>query len=65
MVRAFTDGAMGHWIDPSWWISDSCQCSKGRGMCYPVSRMVHIKEHLLLIGKSSTCDYQNGPLPYV
>ena len=27
--------------------------NKGRGMCYPVCRMVHIKQHLLLIGKSS------------
>ena len=30
-------------------------CSKGRGMCYPVCGMVHIKEPLLLIGKSSLC----------
>ena len=28
-------------------------CNKGRGMCYPVCGMVHIKEPLLLIGKSS------------
>ena len=27
--------------------------NKGRGMCYPVCGMVHIKEPLLLIGKSS------------
>ena len=26
-------------------------CNKGRGMCYLVCRMVHIKETLLLIGK--------------
>ena len=26
---------------------------KGRGMCYPVCGMMHIKEPLLLIGKSS------------
>ena len=26
---------------------------KGRGTCYPVCGMVHIKEPLLLIGKSS------------
>ena len=31
-------------------------CNKGRGMCYPVCGMVHIKEPLLLIGKSSLCD---------
>ena len=35
-------------------------CNKGRGMCYPVCGMVHIKEPLLLIGKSSL----SGPLPY-
>ena len=62
MVREF---AMGRRIDPSWggpielfllfqpvfhdW------CNKGRGMCYPVFGMVHIKEPLLLIGKSSPC----------
>ena len=28
-------------------------CTKGNGISYPVCRMVHIKEHLLLIGKSS------------
>ena len=27
-------------------------CNKGRGMCYPVCGMVHIKEPLLLIDKS-------------
>ena len=39
-------------------------CNKGRGMCYPVCGMVHIKEPLLLINKSSLCflsHYQNGP----
>ena len=30
-------------------------CNKGRAMCYPVCGMVHIKEPLLLIGKSSPC----------
>ena len=64
MVRAFAHGAMGRRIDPSWggpielflvqpvlhyW------CNKGRGMCYPVCGMVHIKEPLLLIGKSGLC----------
>ena len=46
-------------------------CNKGRGMCYSVCGMVHIKEPLLLIGKSSpwgeagfiSC-YLSGPLPY-
>ena len=32
-------------------------CNKGRGMCYPVCGMVHIKEPLLLIGKSSLCGF--------
>ena len=47
-------------------------CTKGRGMCNPVCGMVHIKEPLLLIGKSSPCGgkgilsrYLSGPLPYV
>ena len=30
-------------------------CSKGHGMYYPVCEMVHIKDLLLLIGKSSHC----------
>ena len=29
--------------------------NKDRGMCYPVCGMMHIKEPLLLIGKSSPC----------
>ena len=47
-------------------------CNKDRGMCYPICGMVHIKEPLLLIGKSSPCGssgfpphYLSGPLPYV
>ena len=62
MVRAFAHGAMGRRIDPSFgepielflfqpvlhdW------CNKGCGMCYPVCGMVHIKEPLLLIVKST------------
>ena len=31
------------------------RCNKGRGMCYPLGVMVHIKEPLLLYGKSSLC----------
>ena len=37
-------------------------CNKGRGMCYPVCGMMHIKEPLLLIGKSSPCDGRGFPL---
>ena len=44
-------------------------CNKGHGMCYPVCGMIHIKETLLLIGKSSPCGGSwfplllSGPLP--
>ena len=37
-------------------------CNKGRGMCYPVCGMVHIKEPLLLIDKSSLCGGSGFPL---
>ena len=46
-------------------------CNKGNGMCYPVYGMMHIKEPLLLIGKSSLCGgsrippYLSGALLYV
>ena len=47
-------------------------CNKGCGVCYPVCGMMHIKEPLLLIGKSSSCGgsgfptrYLNDSLPYV
>ena len=36
-------------------------CNKGRGMCYPVCGMVHIKEPLLLIDKSSPCGGSGFP----
>ena len=64
MVRAFADGAMGHWIDPSWGGPMSVLhdwCNKGCGMCNPVCGMVHIKEPLLLIGKSSLCGGSGFP----
>ena len=35
-------------------------CNKG--MCYSVCRLMHIKEHSLLIGKSSPCDGNGFPL---
>ena len=37
-------------------------CNKGCGICYPVCGMVHIKEPLLLIGKSSPCGSNRFPL---
>ena len=36
-------------------------CNKGCGMCYPVCGMVHIKEPLLLIDKSSLCRSSGFP----
>ena len=37
-------------------------CNKGRGMCYPVCGMVHIKEPLLSIEKSSPRGGSRFPL---
>ena len=39
-------------------------CNKGCGMCYPVCRMVHIKDPLLLIGTNSPC-IANSRFPLV
>ena len=45
--------------------------NRGRGICYPVSGMKHIKELLLPIGKRNPCGSsgfplsQSSPLPYV
>ena len=36
-------------------------CNKGCGMCYPVYGIVHIKEPMLLIGKSSLCGGSRFP----
>ena len=36
--------------------------TKGRGMCYLVCGMMHIKELLLLIGKTSPCGGSGFPL---
>ena len=70
MVRAFAHGAMGRRIDPSWGepielflVPSSAPrlVYKGRGMWSPACGMVHIKEHLLLIGKSSLCGGSGFP----
>ena len=37
-------------------------CNKDRGICHPVCEMMHIKEPLLLIGKSSPCGGSGFPL---
>ena len=59
VVRAFPHGAMGCQIDSlNYFLFQPVLhdwCNKGQGMCYPVCGMVHIKEPLLLIGKSSPC----------
>ena len=58
MVR-WVVGSILHWVDPLSYFSFQPVlhdwCNKGRGMYYPVYGMVHIKEPLLLIGKSSLC----------
>ena len=59
VVRAFAHGAMGRRIDPLNYFSFQPVLhdwyNKDQFMCYPVCGMVHIKEPLLLIGKSSLC----------
>ena len=37
-------------------------CNKGRGMCYPVCGIMHIKEPLHVIGKSIPCGGSRFPL---
>ena len=69
MVR-WVVGSILHGVDPLSYFSFQPVfydwCNKGRGMCYPVSGMVHIKKTLLLIGKSSPCGGCGFPLsPYV
>ena len=63
--RVSASSPMGRRIDPSWWthwfISPSSQCNKGRGMYNPVYEMVHIKDPLMLIGKSSPCGSSGFP----
>ena len=68
MVRAFAHGAMGRRIDPSWsgpielFLVPASAPRLVCGMCNPDCGMVHIKEPLLLIGKSSPCDGSRFPL---
>ena len=44
-------------------------CNKGRGMCYPACRMMHIKEHLERVAHVVAVGflfcYLSGPLPHV
>ena len=65
MVRAFAHGAMGRRINPSWGGPIELflvPASAPRHLCYPVCGMVHIKEPLLLIKKSSPCGGSRFPL---
>ena len=50
-----------HRVDPLSYFSFQ-SVLQGCGMCYPVCGMVHIKEPLLLIGKSSLCGGSGLPL---
>ena len=64
MVR-WVVGSILHGVDPLSYFSFQPVlhdwCNKGRGMCYPVCGMVHIKEPLLLIDKSSLCGGSRFP----
>ena len=64
MVR-WVVGSILHGVDPLSYFSFQPVlhdwCNKGRGMCYPVSGMVHIKEPLLLIDKSNLCGGSGFP----
>ena len=65
MVRCAI-GSILHGVDPLSYFSFKPVlhdwCNKGRGMCNPVCGIVHIKEPLLLIEKSSTCGGSRFPL---
>ena len=64
MVR-WVVGSILHGVDPLSYFSFQPVlhdwCNKGRGMCYPVCGMVHIKEPLLLIDKRSLCGGSGFP----
>ena len=64
MVR-WVIGSILHGVDPLSYFSFQPVlhdwCNKGRGMCYPVCGMVHIKEPLLLIDNSSLCGSSGFP----
>ena len=64
MVR-WVVGSILHGVDPLSYFSFQPVihdwCNKGRGMCHPVCGMMHIKEPLLLIGKSGPCGGSGFP----
>ena len=67
-VRSWCDGSsdQSFMVDPLSYFSFQPVlhnwCNKGCGMYYPVCGVVHIKEPLLLIGKSSPCRGSGFPL---
>ena len=66
-TTAFVTPVVEHWLESFQSVLHDW-CNKGRGMYYPVRGMMHIKEPLLLIGKSicvATGFLSRGPLPYV
>ena len=72
MVKVFAHGTMGHRINFLFQPVLHNWCNKGCGICHYVCGMVHIKDSLLLIEKSSSSSdgsrffyrYLNGPTPY-
>ena len=62
-VRSWCNGSLDRsfMVDPLKY-SSFHQCNKGHCMCYPVCGMIHIKEPLLLIRKSSPCGSTRFPL---
>ena len=60
-IRSWSDGSLDRsfMVDPlSYFLFQPVLhdwYNKGHGMCYPVCGMLHIKEPLLPIGKSSLC----------
>ena len=67
-VRSWCDGSSDRsfMVDPLGYFSfqpvPHDWCNKGCGMYYPVCGMMHIKEPLLLIEKSSLCGGSGFPL---
>ena len=62
LMASWVVGSILHGVNPLSYVSFQPVlhdwCNKGRGMCHPVCGMVHIKEPLLLIDKSSLCGRQ-------
>ena len=65
LIVRYVVGSILHGVDPLSYFSFQPVlhdwCNKCRGMCYPVCGMVHIKEPLLLIDKSSLCGGNGFP----